>query len=177
MESNTKTARPYAIAAFKQAQEEGDPQRWSQMMSLLTTVTDDPTMKGLVSNPKVKRDELANLIIDVCGDGLTETGRNFVRILTENRRLNAMHDIASAFEEECARVERRSDVAVTSAHELSPAEQNDINVAMTKRLGTKVDLSLRVDPALIGGVIIRSGDMVIDASIRGRLDQLTQTLA
>ena len=177
MESNTKTARPYAIAAFKQAQEEGESARWSQMMSLLTTVTDDSTMKGLITNPKVKRDELAEIIIDVCGDRLTETGRNFVRVLAENRRLNVMHDIVSAFDEACARVEKRSDVTVTSAHALSPAEQNDINVAMTKRLATKVDLSLKVDPALIGGVIIRSGDMVIDASIRGRLNQLTQTLA
>ena len=66
---------------------------------------------------------------------------------------------------------------MTSAHELSPAEQNDINVAMTRRLGTKVDLSLTVDPDLIGGVIIRAGDTVIDASIRGRLHELKQRLA
>ena len=177
MESDTKTARPYAIAAFKQAQQEGDTQRWSQMMDLLTTVVSDPTVKGLLANPKVKRPELANLIIDVCGDRLTETGRNFVRILAENRRLDVMRDIASAFDLERARVEKRSDVTVTSAHALSPAEQNAINVAMTKRLGTKIDLSIEVNPELIGGVVIRSGDMVIDASIRGRLNQLRQTLA
>lgn len=177
MESNTKTARPYAIAAFKQAQQERDAQGWSQMLTLLTTVVDDPTMKGLLANPKVKRGELAELIIDVCGDGLTKTGQNFVRILAENRRLDVMHDIASAFDQERARVEKRSDVTVTSALELSPAEQNAINVAMTKRLGTKVDLSIEVDPGLIGGVVIQSSDMVIDASIRGRLNQLRQTLA
>ena len=177
MESNTKTARPYAIAAFKQAQDEGDTQLWSQMLGLLTTVVSDPTMKGLIANPKVKRPELAELVIDVCGDGLTDTGRNFVRVLAENRRLGIVHDIAVAFDAERAREEKRSDVVVTSAFELTAAEQNAINVAMTKRLGTKVDLSMEVNPDLIGGVLIRTGDTVIDASIRGRLNELRQTLA
>jgi len=177
METDTKTARPYAMAAFRQAQEEGETEHWSRMMSLLTTVVSDPTMKGLIANPKVKREELAALIIDVCGDGLSETGRNFVRVLAENRRLDVVRDIAAGYDAERARAEKRSDVVVTSAHALSPAEQNDITVAMTKRLGTKVDLSLEVDSALIGGVVIRSGDTVIDASIRGRLNQLRQTLA
>jgi F-type H+-transporting ATPase subunit delta len=177
METDTKTARPYAMAAFRQAQDEGDTERWSGVMALLTTVVSDPTMKGLISNPKVKRQELADLIIDVCGDNLSESGRNFVRVLAENRRLDVIRDIAAGFEAERARAEKRSDVVVTSAHELTPAERNDITVAMTKRLGTKVDLSLEVDAALIGGVVIRSGDTVIDASIRGRLNELRQTLA
>ena len=177
MEDNSKTARPYAIAAFKQALEEGRAQEWSQMLTLLAQVAADPTMAGLVANPKVKRGELAELIIDVCGDGLSDTGRNFVRVLAENRRLDLVRDIAVAYEAERARSEKRSDVVVRSAYELSPAEQNAINVAMTRRLGTKVDLKVEVDPSLIGGVVIRSGDMVIDASVRGRLGQLAQSMA
>ena len=113
----------------------------------------------------------------MCGDGLSESGRNFVRVLAENRRLGIVRGIASAFEAERARAEKRSDVAITTAHALSAAEQNAITVAMTNRLGTKVDLSLDVDSSLIGGVVIRTGDTVIDASIRGRLNQLKQTLA
>lgn len=177
MESNIKTARPYAIAAFKQAQQEGDTARWSQMLALLTQVASDATMKGLIKNPKAKRPEVAQLIIDVCGDRLSDTGRNFVRVLAENRRLGTIKDIAATYESERARAERRSEVTVVSAYQLSPAEQNAITVSMTKRLGTKVDLSLEVDPGLIGGVVVRSGDTVIDASIRGRLNQLAQTLA
>lgn len=177
MQSNTKTARPYAIAAFRQAQEEGDTARWSEMLALLARVASDPTMKGLITNPKAKRQELAELIIDVCGDRLSATGCNFVRVLAENRRLGAINDIAATYESERASAERRSEVTVISAYQLAPAEQNAITVAMTKRLGTKVDLSLKVDPGLIGGVVVRAGDTVIDASIRGRLNQLAQTLA
>lgn len=177
MESNIKTARPYAIAAFKQAQDEGDSQSWSRMLALVASIANDAGMKTLIANPKVTRAELASLIIDVCGDALSETGRNFVRVLAENQRLDISSDIASAFELERARAERRSDVQVISAYELTAGQQNDINVAMTRRLGTKVDISVAVDRELIGGVIIRCGDMVIDASVRGRLAQLTQTLA
>lgn len=177
MESNIKTARPYAIAAFKQAQDEGDSGRWSQMLALLASVANDATMKGLIVNPRITRRELASLIIDVCGDQLSETGRNFVKVLAENQRLGIIGDIASAFESERARAERRSDVKVVAAYELTAAQQNDINVAMTRRLGTKVDISVTVDREIIGGVIIRCGDLVIDASVRGRLAQLAQTLA
>jgi F-type H+-transporting ATPase subunit delta len=177
MESNTKTARPYAIAAFKQAQDEGDSGRWSRMLALLATVANDATMQALIANPRITRQELASLIIDVCGDALSATGRNFVKVLAENRRLGIVGEIASAFESERASAERRSDVKVVSAYELTAAQQNDINVTMTRRLGTKVDISVTVDREIIGGVIIRCGDLVIDASVRGRLAQLAQTLA
>jgi F-type H+-transporting ATPase subunit delta len=155
MESNIKTARPYAVAAFKQAQDEGDSERWSQMLALLATVANDSSMKKLIANPKITRPQLAILIIEVCGDALTETGRNFVQVLAENQRLGITNDIAIAFESERARVERRSDVEVVAAYELTAAQQNDINVAMTRRLGTKIDISVAVDRELIGGVIIR----------------------
>ncbi len=176
MESGSKTARPYAIAAYKQATEEGKLAEWSAMLALLSTVNHDPTMAGLIANPTVNREQLADLVIDVCGDQLSNTGRNFVRILAQYRRLGEAREIARVYEDVRARSEKRSDVIVTSAYPLTPAEQNDINVAMTKRLGTKVDLSVRVDSALVGGVVIRAGDLVIDASIRGRLNGLAQSV-
>lgn len=177
MQGNSKTARPYAIAAFKQAREEGKGSEWSEMLALIQRVVDDPLMKGVIVSPKMKSDQVADLIVDVCGEHLSNTARNFVRILAENRRLDLVSDIVAAFEAERARDEQRSEVLVTSAYELSTAEQNAINVAMTKRLGTKVDIQIAVDPSLIGGIVIRSGDTVIDASIRGRLNQMVQDVA
>ncbi len=176
MESNSKTARPYAMAAFKQADEEGRIAEWAEMLDLLVVVVSDPVMKGLMSNPKVSSKQLADLVVDVCGEELSQTARNFVRILCENRRLSVMNDIARAYHAVRARQEKRSDVLVTSAFELSPAQQNVINVAMTRRLGTRVDLRVEIDPSLIGGVVIRAGDTVVDASLRGRLEQLAQSV-
>ncbi len=133
-------------------------------------------MNGLIANPKVSNTQLAELVMDVCGEALSQTGRNFVRILCENRRLGATRDIARAYHEIRARHEKRSDVIVASAFELSPAQQNVINVAMTRRLGARVDLRVEIDPDLIGGVVIRTGDTVIDASLRGQLEQLAQSV-
>ncbi len=177
MESNSKTARPYALAAFKQAEEEGQTGEWAGMLDLLVLVVSDPQMSGLLASPKVNSTQLAELILDVCGEELSPTAGNFVRILCTNRRLGAIKEIALAYHEIRARQEKRSDVVVTSAFEMSPAQQSAINGAMTQRLGSRVELRVEIDPSLIGGVVIRTGDTVIDASLRGRLEQLAQTVA
>jgi len=177
MESNSKTARPYALAAFKQAEEEGRTAEWAEMLNLLVTVVSDPLMGALIVNPNVTNQQLAELVMDVCGDGLSPTGQNFVRILCENRRLGVIRDVAEIYHEARARKEKRADVVVSTAYALTPAQQNTINVAMTRRLGSRVDLRVEIDPGLIGGVVIRSGDTVIDASIRGQLEQLAQSVA
>jgi F-type H+-transporting ATPase subunit delta len=102
--------------------------------------------------------------------------QNLIRLLAENGKLALAPQLAEAFNAERARREGRSDVSVSSAFELSAEQERDIAQAMKKRLGTDVTLSVHIDKELIGGVVIRAGDLVIDASLRGRLKQLSQTL-
>ena len=134
-------------------------------------------MSGLIANPRVDRARLVELFIDVCGDRLSDTGRNFVKVVGEYGRFALLPDISQRFAEERAAREGRNHVHVTSAFELSEAQRTAIVAAMEKRLGTKVTLDCVVDNTLIGGVVIRAGDLVIDASLRGRLAQLAQALA
>ncbi len=169
-------ARPYALAAFKQAKEEKKLGEWSEMIETLALIVSDPLMKGLIANPGVKRDQLAEFIIDVAGKALSDTGKNFVRVLAEKNRLKYLPEARRIFEEERADSEGRSRVEVTSAFELNDAQKKKITSAMSKRLGTEVDLSVNVDDKLIGGVVIRAGDLVIDASLRGRMSRLANTL-
>ncbi len=169
-------ARPYALAAFKQAKEEKKLGEWSEMIEALALIVSDPLMKGLIANPGVKRDQLADLVIDVAGKALSDTGKNFVRVLLEKNRLKYLPEVRRIFEEERAESEGRSKVEVTSAFDLNEEQKKNITSAMSKRLGTKVDLSVKVDDALIGGVVIRAGDLVIDASLRGRMSRLANTL-
>ena len=176
MENASALARPYGLAAFKQAQEEGKIAEWSEMLRLLALIMQDPTMRGLISNPKVNDQQVAELIIDIGGDGLSKTCGNLVRILAENERLGEMAGVAEVFEQERDRIEGRSHVQVTSAFALSESQEQSIADSMSKRLGSEVDISVTVDKSLIGGVIIRAGDTVIDASLRGRLSQLGQVL-
>ena len=177
MAETGELARPYAVAAFKQADEEGRLGEWAGMLELLAAVARDSTMSGLIANPRVDRTQLVGLFIDVCGARLSDTGRNFVKVVGEYGRFALLPDISERFAEERAAREGRSHVHVTSAFDLSEAQRATIAEAMEKRLGTKVTLDCAVDDSLIGGVVIRAGDLVIDASLRGRLAQLAQTLA
>lgn len=177
MQDLSKLARPYAVAAFKQASEEGTVAEWSTMLENLVAVTRDPEMAGLISNPNLRSGEVADVIVDVCGERLSASGRNLVRLLAEFGRLGLIPEIESQYRDERARLERRTDVEVVSAYELTEAERNDLIVAMTRHLGNKVDVEVSVDPALIGGAIIRAGDTVIDGSVRGQLAELERTIA
>ena len=189
MAESGELARPYAVAAFKQAEEEGRLGEWAEMLDLLVAVARDATMSGLIANPRVDRARLVELIIDVCDEfsaaatpddprhRLSDTGRNFVKVVGQYGRFALLPDISQRFAEERAAREGRNQVHVTSAFELSKSQRKTIVEAMETRLGTKVTLDCDVDDSLIGGVVIRAGDLVIDASLRGRLAQLAQTLA
>ena len=176
MADSSTESRPYAIAAFKQAREEGQVDQWSQMLALLEQLVSDATMKGLIANPRVNNEQLVGLIADIADDAMSGTGANFVRLLAEYGRLNGVADIREIFEKQRATLEGMSHVQVTSAYEMDDSQQSSLQSAISKRLGTDVDLTVDVDSSLIGGVVIRAGDMVIDASLRGRLTQLGNTL-
>ena len=176
MSDATEIARPYALAAFKQASEEQAFAAWSEMLDLLALIAADPVMLNFIAHPQVSAEQLSDCFLAVAVDRLSETGCNFVRVLAHYRRLALCPQVARIYAEERARYEKRSAVTVTSAYPLTAAERSTITAAMTNRLGTEVDLTLETDRLLIGGVVIRFGDQIIDASLRGRLTKLSQAM-
>lgn len=176
MAEKTTIARPYAQAAFDLAGAAGDLKGWSAMLQLVAMVTEQATMQDLISNPSVKRDKLVDLIIDICGANLNEAGRNFVRVLGENKRLNVVTEIAAIYEQQRAEAEKSVDAQVVSAFKLSVAQLATLSEALKKRLGRDVNLVAKVDESIIGGAIVRAGDLVIDGSVTGQLDKLSHAL-
>lgn len=170
-EKNT-LARPYALAAFKQAREEGKLELWLDMLQTLATVAADPDMAGIIADPRVPKSTLTELLLDISEGSFSKTGENFVRVLVDAGRMAVVREISQLFEQELHRFKKRSRIEVTSAYPLTPAYQQDIAIAMTERLGVKVDVSVAVDKSLIGGAVIQAGDIVIDMSLHGRLTQL-----
>ena len=170
-------ARPYANAAFDQAVEEGKLSEWSAMLNLLNVIVSDDNMHGVINNPKLSSEQLYQFIADICGDKLSKTGKNFVRILIDAERIGLANSIFNIFEQKRAAAEGISDVDVISAYPLDDAQINSVSDAISKRLGKKVDINTADDKDLIGGVIIRVGDSVIDASLRGRLKELNGVFA
>jgi F-type H+-transporting ATPase subunit delta len=170
-------ARPYARAAFAHAQQEGALVRWSEMLGLLAVIVSDAQMRKILHHPHLSEERLMEFVDGLCGDRLTAGGRNFLKLLVESGRLDVAPEIHEQFERKRADAERISEVEVITAFELDAAQKDRLAELMAKRLGCKVDLSSVVDSSIIGGIVLRAGDSVIDASLRGRLRRLGNELA
>ena len=178
MEELNTLARPYAVAVFRLAQEKGELEQWSEMLQFLTEVARDATMRGLIADPRLDGDKLAEVVIEVAGGRLNDHGQNLVKTLAEEHgRLALLPAIAEGYEHERAAAEKRQTVEVVSAYAVNPQTKQTITEAMKRRLGCEVELETRIDRSLIGGVVIRAGDLVIDASLRGRLSQLESSFS
>lgn len=176
MAENSTIARPYAQAAFDIANDKSDLSTWSEMLTLAAMVAADSNMAEVIDSPHVKNKDVVTLFLDVCGDKLSAQGQNFIRVLAENKRLNILTDIALAYEQFRADAEGTLDAEVISAFPLSDAQQQNIVASLKKRLGRDISLATRVDETLIGGAIIRAGDLVIDGTVTRHLDDLTHSL-
>ena len=176
MAENSTIARPYAQAAFDIAKAKSDLSIWSEMLALVAMVASDKNMAEAIESPHVKGKDIVALFLDICGDKLNAEGKNFIRILAENKRLNILPDIVIAYEQFRADSEGTLDAEVISAFPLSDEQEKNIVAGLKKRLGRDISLTMRVDETLIGGAIIRAGDMVIDGTVTRHLDDLTHSL-
>jgi len=139
-------------------------------------VVRDPRVATLLGDPRVTPAELAQLVDEIAAVPLGEPGANFVRTLADNHRLGYLPEIAELFGTFKDDAEGVADVSVTSAAALDAAQRARIAAALERRLRRKVRLHCQIDPALIGGAILRSGDLVIDGSLRTRLDRIAYEL-
>lgn len=170
-------ARPYARAVFELAQGESAFAAWSDALGLMAALVTHDDMRTMLDSPTLGADKKAQLIIDVCEGKLTATQQNLLRTLAENDRFALLPDIAALYELMRADAESKIEAQVKSAHPLSDAQQQSIIAALKKKLGRDVTLVTEVDATLIGGVVIRAGDLVIDGSAQAKLAALGQALS
>ncbi len=168
-------ARPYARAAFEYASEAGDLQGWSDSLGTASSVAKQSTVDQLLSSPSSTSAEQAAALTGICGESLSSAGKNFICILSENRRLKLLPEISHQFEIMKANQERAIEVDVASAQPLDEEQQEKLNEALSKKLERKVNMQVSLDKSLLGGAVIRAGDTVIDGSIRGRLTKLAES--
>jgi F-type H+-transporting ATPase subunit delta len=169
-------ARPYASAVFAVAKSEGDLDRWSRMLTLLSAAAADEKIRWLLSTPEVDEMTKAYRVTDVCGDELNDRAKRFVQVLARNKRLPLLSEIAVQFEALRAEEQATLDVEITSAFPLSDAELDRIKAALTRRFDKDINMESAVDRALIGGAVIRAGDTVIDGSVKGKLAKLAEVV-
>ncbi|WP_447927505.1 F0F1 ATP synthase subunit delta [Vreelandella sp. EE27] len=168
-------ARPYAKAAFEYARDHEAFDSWSQALNFLSVAVADDDLRRVLGSPKVVNEtkiELLSSILPEQPEGITR----FLTTLATQGRLLALPFIADQFERLRAEFEQRVEVMVTSAYKLTAPQKTKLANALKKRLNREISISTQVDKSLIGGVILRAGDTVIDGSVRGRLNRLTDAL-
>jgi F-type H+-transporting ATPase subunit delta len=172
MAEKATIARPYAKAAFESARAHRNFDSWSQTLALAASVVADERVSKLLTNPRVKSAELINLIAAAAGGAIDQHIRNFLVTLADNRRLGLLPEIAAMYEQLRADVENVADVQIVSAAPLTDAQRERLASAIRKRLRREVRLHCVVDASLLGGAVVRSGDFVIDGSLKARLERL-----
>ena len=169
-------ARPYAVAAYKLGREQKALGKWSEMLGFAAAVANDAQIKAYIQDPKVVSSELLATFLKVCGDNLNENGQNLIKVLVEYGRLSILPEIYSAFEALKAQDEGTLDAEIIAAAKISAADTKDLVKRLEAKFGKKIEASVSVDPEIIGGIKIIVGDTVIDASVKGQLQNLAYSL-
>jgi F-type H+-transporting ATPase subunit delta len=176
MSDLTHAARPYARAIFELAKETNSIDAWNDSLAFMGAVMQDKSMLDALEAPTMTEDQKAELAIKVGGEQIDDQCKNLIKVMAENGRLTLFPEIYELFEvyrdEDAGVIEAQ----VVSAQALSADDEKRLADALNKRLGREIKIVSKVDESLLGGAIIRAGDIVIDGSIQGRLDKLSTTL-
>jgi len=176
MQAETTLARPYARAAFSLADQSGSVEAWSASLEKASGAVQTEPMQRVLGHPKVDDESLLDLFDEVLGDSADRAFKSFLTVLMHYRRLPLLPEIAVQFESLRRASEHRLKVKVTSAVEMGPDQLEKLAERLREKFGTDIEMETGVDKDLIGGLIVRAGDKVIDASVRGRLEQLGRQL-
>ena len=175
MSELTTAARPYAKAAFELANGAGTLDQWSEQLAALSTVVAAEDSAALLSHPRITKDQKVDMLAEIAGVS-SDGGKNLLKMLGENDRFVLLPEIANIFEMMKADAEGAIEAEVTAARKLTAKQQETIAAALQKRLGREIKLVTKVDSELMGGAVIRAGDLVIDGSIQSRLKEMKMSL-
>ncbi len=172
----TTLARPYAKAVFDAAKDQDAVDLWDQALAFAAQVAADQEVKIILANPVLSEQRKAELFADCFEEQLPEALRNFLLILAENKRLALLPAISELFRLHRADLERTVKINISTAFEMTAEQQQKMIDALSRKLERKVELESSVDQTLIGGVVVRTGDLVIDASVRGKLARMASAV-
>jgi len=172
----TTLARPYARAAFEHARAAGDLAAWQAALSELAAITAEPKVAAAMRDPNQTAAQRAATLSSLAGDAAPSAVANLLSIMADNGRLSLLPEVAILFDQLKQAIESTVAVHVTSAYPLSDAETQQLADTMQEKLARSITLTSETDPSLLGGALIRADDLVIDGSVRGRLNKLAGTL-
>ena len=166
-------ARPYAKAAFSVAKEGNQLSQWSDALKKLAIASQEKEMHALLKNPNVSKEQCCELLGVFANE---KPLQNFLHLLAEKKRLLLLPDVSILFESLLAKESGYLALTVTSAFEMSDAQQNEVQKKLEKQFNSPAKIEFKVDPAVIGGLFVRSDTWVMDATILGKLKRLKTVL-
>jgi len=169
-------ARPYARAAFQFAVDNGAVDSWHEALVTVAAVVAEPSVAKVLDDPATTASQRAQTVATVLGDYLPTGVTQFGSVMAEIHRLTLATEVATLFAELRSALDAAANVTVTSAFDVADATIEQLAASLTTKLGKTVEITVETDASLIGGAIIRAGDMVIDGSVRGRLHKLATAL-
>lgn len=177
MADNTTAARPYARAVYQQAKASASIDDWGNALVLMAAVAGDNAMSSVLSNPQLNRADKGDAVLKVIADKLNAQQQNLIKLMAENNRLPVLPEVAEQFEVYRAEAEGKIDAEVISAFDLSDEQQNAITKTLKDKLGREVSITTTTDASLIGGVVIKAGDTIIDGSMKSQLESLALSMS
>ncbi len=178
MSDNTTIARPYAKAIFEFALQQHKLAEWSALLCCLAEAVSDPAAKRFINNPATTAEQQRQLLLAIMdSQHKAECEENLIHLLVANKRLLLLPEIYAQFEMLRAEQEKTIQVSVRSFTTLSESQQHQLAERLSQRLKRQVTLDISIDKTLLGGAVIRAGDLVIDDSVRGKLIKLGANLA
>lgn len=169
-------ARPYAKAAFHTAHAGDSLENWAEALALLSSVSQQSKVQELISSPAVTASIKAEQLKALCEGELNNEQQNFLAILASNKRLELLPDIERLFDELKSERERSVNVVVNSPFPLDSEAEQKLAAMLKQKLQREVSVETAIDESLVGGVLIKAGDVVIDGSIKGRLAKLAEAM-
>ena len=176
MAGSTVVATPYARAAYEYAKAHKTVAQWAAILLGCGEVVSHDDIALLLNHPMVGQVVVTEALIEVLGKKLDQHQGNFLRLLAEKRRLSVLPEIASLFLQEQQADEALVHATIITADNITKTVLNHITTAIEKQVAKEVAVEHEVDASLIGGAIVRVGDRVIDASIKGQLKRLAQQM-
>jgi len=169
-------ARPYAVAIFNLAKEEKTLSDWSDMLSLISDIVENEDVNSFIHDSKVLDVDREKLILNICGDKIDSAGKNLIKLLVEYKRLLILSEITLLFEELKDKDEGVIEAEIIMADQPDKKMVENLLQSLEKRFNKKIEGKVVIDKSIVGGTKIIVGDTVIDASVRGQLDNLAYTL-
>lgn len=176
-------ARPYAKAVFAQAVKDASLEQWSVVLQGLTCITTNSKIKSLHENPKITNDSVKSVVYDTLEESakdavskISDKLKNFLSLLLEEKRLLISRDIDVLYHRLLANHQKLIEVEVVSAVSLNKEQQETFYKSLEKRFKSEVSIKFLEDESLVGGALVRSGNWVLDGSIRGKIARLDEVL-